>query len=196
MAETLEIEYKTLLSAAAYHHLVTTFALAEETFFTQTNCYFDTPQGALRDKHLGLRIRLLPERAELTLKIPQREAQHTLKEITDTLTLADAEALLAAPNLAVAGDVARALAKFNLNLRDCVLTAELTTKRAEIQLDEATLLVLDHSWYHGQEDYELEMEVADAATGYQTFTTFLAAHQLPLQAGGNKIARAIRAKEG
>ena len=65
----LEIEFKTLLTKEEY--------LALEPFFEgqaviyQTNHYIDTPTHAIHDLKMALRIRILPEKAELTLKVPQ-----------------------------------------------------------------------------------------------------------------------------
>ena len=69
----LEIEFKTLLTKEEYDSLKDFFK--EQPPIRQTNHYIDTPDQAIRDHQMALRIRTLADRAELTLKVPQ-EAGH------------------------------------------------------------------------------------------------------------------------
>ena len=65
----LEIEFKTLLTKEEYDSLRDFFK--EQPPIRQTNHYIDTPDQAIRNHQMALRIRTLADRAELTLKVPQ-----------------------------------------------------------------------------------------------------------------------------
>ena len=82
----LEIEFKTLLTEREYHSLCHFYHLTKQDFHAQTNVYFDTPQGDLRQKHCGLRIRQYADKGEITLKTPQKVG---LLETTDSFTLTE-----------------------------------------------------------------------------------------------------------
>ena len=193
MSTEIEIEFKTLLAPADYQRLLTEFAIQPERAFTQTNVYFDTPSLTLKGLQMGLRIRLFETSGELTLKSPLAAGTIGLLETTDHLSLDEAHRLIATGKILTTGAVAAKLAPL-LQLEDLRIQAQLKTSRVEQQLDEQTLLVLDESWYHGQHDYELEMEVQEALAGEKFFTAFLAARQIPYLPGPNKISRALQAQ--
>ena len=65
----LEIEFKALLTKEEYHSLEDFFK--DQPPIRQTNHYIDTPDHAIRNHRMALRIRTLADRAELTLKVPQ-----------------------------------------------------------------------------------------------------------------------------
>lgn len=194
MSQEIEIEFKSLLTEKDYKKLCATFELSDANSFTQTNYYFDTPQGDLKEKRLGLRIRTFDDKAELTLKSPL-ENQEGLLETTDYLTHEEAKALLNENNILVTGQVAKKLQEFNINANDVYLIGELKTKRLEYKLDESHLLVLDESWYHGKHDYELEMEVKEAVSGKDYFVKFIKEYGITYIPTENKISRTIRAKK-
>lgn len=193
MSETIEIEYKSLLSMEAYQNLLTIYANQDTVFFTQTNVYFDTPDFQLKHLNMGLRIRLLQTKSELTLKSPLQE-QVGLLETTDELTLDQGLALVAEGRIVPDQEVAKKLEHFGIKLEELVIHGQLKTKRLEIQIEPTILLVLDESWYHGQHDYELEMEVTDSLKGLDFFQHFLAAHHIDFLPTENKIRRTLRAK--
>ena len=83
MSEHLEIEFKTLVSPQDFKRLIDHFAI-QNGLFTQTNHYFDTDDFQLKAQRMGLRIRVLADRGELTLKVPAPEG---LLEINDPLSL-------------------------------------------------------------------------------------------------------------
>lgn len=195
MSQEVEIEFKTLLTAADYQKLLNYYAALETDFFLQTNVYYDTPDFSLKRKGMGLRIRLFEDYGELTLKSPLPNKQRGLLETTDRLTITEATSFVATETILNTGAVAAFLIEMGIETEELTVQANLTTKRWENSLSEAILLVLDESWYHGQHDYELEMEVQQANTGYDFFTLFLAKHHIPLLKGKNKIQRAVAAKK-
>lgn len=184
----LEIEFKTLLTEREYHSLCHFYHLTKQDFHAQTNVYFDTPQGDLRQKHCGLRIRQYADKGEITLKTPQKVG---LLETTDSFTLTEIQQLIKEKKIPTTGAVAKELKQLKIAIDQLTVIASLTTKRAEFTIPEG-LLALDESWYNNQHDYELELEVSDAEIGKQAFDTYLEAHNLSYRPAENKIMRAIK----
>ena len=195
MSQEVEIEFKTQLNKSDYTKLIERYQVKQTDFFTQTNVYYDTPNFALKDLGMGLRIRLFETSAELTLKSPLANDATGLLETTDPLTLQQARELVHGGIIFSGGQVATFLSNLSVPSEELVVQANLTTKRFEKQLTPTALLVLDESWYHGQHDYELEMEVADAQAGELFFRNFLSSHKLAYAPTANKIQRAIKAKQ-
>lgn len=194
MSQAIEIEYKTLLTATEYEKLVADFSLSDTLFFTQTNVYYDTPDFKLKALGMGLRIRLLDDRGELTLKSPLPELTTGLLETTDSLTHQQAVTLIQQETILLDGAVGTFLKEHQLDPNQLVLHGELKTKRGEIQLSPDALLVLDESWYHGQHDYELELEVSEVAEGKRVFQDLLNQYGIIFKPSENKISRALKAK--
>lgn len=192
MSESLEIEFKTMLTETEYHKVCQYFALQEAAFHHQTNCYFDTSQGQLKQHQCGLRIRLLPDQAELTLKSP---APTGLLETTQRFSLAEAESLLAEDQLPKDGPVAAKLQEMGVAIDSLHLIAKLKTKRAELSIPQG-LLALDESWYGSAHDFELELEVKEPKQGKIDFTALLQDLSLHYVPAKNKIMRAIQEKQG
>ncbi|MBO0437624.1 CYTH domain-containing protein [Vagococcus fluvialis] len=194
MAKELEIEYKNLLTKLEYQNLLETTNLTKENIHEQTNIYFDTKNGILKEKRQGLRIRLLPLKIEFTLKVPQKNS-YTYLEITDILNVFDLDKSLEEQIDLSKSEVLNYLAHENIFVTDLKEIGSLTTKRAEKKLDQKTLLVLDESHYYGVTDYELEMEVLDSAIGQKTFENFLAENNIPVRPAKKKIARMFERKQ-
>lgn len=194
MAKELEIEYKNLLTKLEYQNLLETTNLTKENIHEQTNIYFDTKNGILKEKRQGLRIRLLPLKIEFTLKVPQKNS-YTYLEITDILNVFDLDKSLEEQIDLSKSEVLNYLANENILVTDLKEIGSLTTKRAEKKLDQNTLLVLDESYYYGVTDYELEMEVLDSAIGQKTFENFLAENNIPVRPAKKKIARMFERKQ-
>ena len=194
MAKELEIEYKNLLTKLEYQNLLETTNLTKENIHEQTNIYFDTKNGILKEKRQGLRIRLLPQKIEFTLKVPQKNS-YTYLEITDILNAFDLDKSLEEQIDLSKSEVLNYLANENILVTDLKEIGSLTTKRAEKKLDQNTLLVLDESYYYGVTDYELEMEVLDSAIGQKTFENFLAENNIPVRPAKKKIARMFERKQ-
>lgn len=194
MAKELEIEYKNLLTKLEYQNLLEITNLTKENIHEQTNIYFDTKNGILKEKRQGLRIRLLPLKIEFTLKVPQKNS-YTYLEITDILNVFDLDKSLEEQIDLSKSEVLNYLANENILVTDLKEIGSLTTKRAEKKLDQNTLLVLDESYYYGVTDYELEMEVLDSTIGQKTFENFLAENNIPVRPAKKKIARMFERKQ-
>lgn len=185
MSENLEIEFKTLLSIEEFSRTVNYFQLKEEQFFTQINYYFDSADFQLKKRHIGLRVRVLANNAEITLKIPEEVG---LLEINDTLSVEEAQKIVESASLPDSGNVYNKLTALGINKDDLRLIGCLTTKRAEIKLPQG-LLALDESWYNEKHDFELELEVDDAFNGKKDFLTLLDTLTIKESPSPNKIQR-------
>ncbi len=146
MSENLEIEFKTLLSIEEFSRVIDYFQFKEEQFFTQINYYFDSADFQLRKRRMGLRVRVLSDNAEITLKIPEKVG---LLEINDALSVEEAKAIVESATLPTIGNVYNKLNQLGIDQSDLRLIGSLTTKRAELKLPQG-LLALDESWYNEQ----------------------------------------------
>ncbi|WP_347300148.1 CYTH domain-containing protein [Dolosigranulum savutiense] len=194
MSQEIEIEYKNLLTKTEFDRIITQFQLNHENPFTQTNYYFDTTDFQLKAHHSALRIRTRPDQphAEMTLKTP-KEGQ--LLETTTQLTLEQAQSFLYRKIIEPTTEIAQQLQKIGLEqkqIKPLTLFAELTTTRREKQLPQGTI-VLDHSWYGTQEDFELEVESTTAADGQALFQAILQQCKIPHRKTPHKIKRAQQA---
>lgn len=185
MSQELEIEFKNLLIEKEYLRLLDFFEAKETDFFTQENYYYDTNEGLMRQLRSGLRIRMLPLKAEQTLKTPL--GQHLL-ETTDTLTHAEAKQLIDKKTIKKGGAVEKKLIEMHVPIKALSCFGSLKTVRFEKEFPDG-LLVLDKSSYEGQIDYELEFEAQSHEKGKSFFEQFLTTQGIPLRKGKNKIER-------
>lgn len=177
----LEIEFKTLLTKEEYHSLEDFFK--DQPPIRQTNHYIDTPDQAIRNHRMALRIRTLADRAELTLKVPQ-DAGHF--EYNQALTFEQVEAFLSKKKLPQ-GDIASFLTDLDIPLTSLDVWGSLETERREKRIPKG-LLAFDRSRYNSIEDYELEMEVDDASDETY-FHEFLKEKQIEYKPAKSKVAR-------
>ena len=177
----LEIEFKTLLTNEEYHSLEDFFK--DQPPIQQTNHYIDTPDQAIRNHQMALRIRTLADHAELTLKVPQ-EAGHF--EYNQALTFDQVEAFLSKKKLP-RGEIANFLTNLGIPLAALDVWGSLETERREKKIPKG-LLAFDRSRYNSIEDYELEMEV-DAASDETYFHEFLKEKQIEYKPAKSKVAR-------
>lgn len=182
----LEIEFKNLLEPAEYYHLLKHFQIRPDQIRTQTNIYFDTPQGHLKKARSALRVRRSASGLELTLKRPHPQGA---LEDNHPLTEADVSALIDLKRF-VEGAPKKQLLKMGVPLPELHIIAELTTHRAQFPYEGGTLF-LDHSTYNGKEDFELEFEADDYDAGLQTFGNLLGRFNLPHRPAQPKIRRAM-----
>jgi uncharacterized protein YjbK len=189
MAETIEIEFKNLLTKVEYENLLKTFNVEDKDIVKQSNHYFDTPNFSLKDLGSALRIREKKNSFELTLKQP---ADVGLLETTQHLSSNEFEAAIK-QQIFPEGIVQERLEQLDIAFTNIVYFGFLTTKRAEFPYKEG-LLVLDHSFYLEKEDYEIEYEVEDFQTGLLVFQELLKQYDIPVRKTQNKIARLYQQK--
>lgn len=190
MTQQLEIEFKNMLTKEEFSSLCKTFKLTLDNFHEQINHYFDTPNFALKNLRSGLRIREVQNRFECTLKEPAKGIG--LTETTDLLSEKEVKSILAGQSSIHANEVGKRLQLLNINPQELRLLGTLFTKRAEINY-EGGLLVFDHSHYLDTNDYEVEYEVSDEATGRVIFEKFLTEFSIPLRPADKKTARFMSA---
>ncbi|TWT04841.1 CYTH domain-containing protein [Planomicrobium sp. CPCC 101079] len=188
MTKELEIEFKNMLTQEKYEELLSFFKFQPSNAVTQENQYFDTRDFQLKEKRCALRIRKKSDRYECTLKIPAQEGNF---EITDLLTAQEAQNIQHAVSFD-AIEVLQALTEQGIDWKALRPIGTLVTHRIEFEYN-GGLLVLDHSLYNGQEDFEVEYEVTDAAAGQQKFNRFLTEHDIPVHPADKKIARFMKA---
>ncbi len=190
MAQNLEIEYKTMLDKSTYQRLLAHYQLKAEDFHTQTNYYFDTKEDSLKKKNCGLRIRLMDNKAEYTLKTPDQNGR---LETTDFFSYEEGETFIQTSTLPKSGAVFNKLAEIGVSADELSSIGYLTTKRAEFSISEG-LLALDESIAENLHDYELELEVSHAEKGEKDFQHLLDTLGIPFQPAKNKIQRMIESK--
>ncbi|MFF2499623.1 CYTH domain-containing protein [Peribacillus sp. NPDC058075] len=189
MNQHIEIEFKNLLSEKEFHQLIEYFHVGASNFKTQKNHYFDTLGFTLKNKDSALRIREKNGRYELTLKQPATEG---LLETNQDISEETAYAFLN-HNTFPYGEIQLLILESGIDPKDFTCFGTLKTDRFEFPYKEG-LLVLDHSSYLNQEDFELEYEVTDANAGKKNFLTLLETLQIPVRETENKVKRFYRAK--
>ncbi len=191
MDQHIEIEYKNLLTKQDFERLQQFFKIESNQFFTQQNHYFDTKDFDLKSQASALRIREKNETFELTLKQPAAEGK---LESNQMITKQEAAAFLKDGQFP-AGAVQAIIKQVGLNPLQFTCFGTLRTDRAEISY-RGGLIVLDHSYYGGKEDYELEYEVEDAQAGQKIFMELLETLNIPLQKTENKVKRFYQVRFG
>lgn len=189
MKQEIEIEFKNLLTKEEFELLKKSFSLTEQDFPLQRNDYFDTPAFDLKQLGAALRIREKQGTYTLTLKQPHPQG---LLETHQRLT-ADEALMMIETSIIIDGDVKEVIQSLGVDTSMLVHLGTLSTRRAEMK-DETGLLVLDHSTYLAEEDYELEYEVKDATKGKQAFLNHLKRFNIPVRQTDNKIKRFFQAK--
>ena len=180
----LEIEFKTLLSEENYQKLLPLF-LANPSV-KQDNYYFDTPDFAIKQAKMALRIRTYHDYAELTVKIPQDDTIGNW-EYNQKLTLVQSQNIISGEALPE-GEIKDLLTQKGIQITHLKPLGKLTTVRYELK-NNIGLLALDKSYYFNTIDYELEIEVENEEKGKLAFEQFLLENDIPYQAAPSKIAR-------
>ncbi|MBS4198688.1 CYTH domain-containing protein [Bacillus sp. FJAT-49732] len=191
MSRNIEIEFKNIVTEEEFQLLLRTFHISKKQFFSQKNHYFDTKDFALKKLGSALRIREKQEQYELTLKKP---ADIGLLEINDVINQTEANMLM---NHSVfpSGEVKDELHKMKFPIDEFFLYGTLQTDRAETEYKNG-LLVFDHSFYLGKEDFELEYETIDRDKGEQFFNELLEKLNIKIRYADNKISRLFKVIQG
>ena len=189
MSETIEIEFKNILTKDEYEILLKEFKVEEKQIITQNNHYFDTPDFALKNLGSALRIREKYEHYEMTLKQP---AAVGLLETTQHLSVNEFQTAIQYGKLPT-GKIHDVIEQLDISFNSIAYFGSLLTKRAEFPYRNG-LLVLDHSFYLNNEDYEVEYEVEDFQLGQSAFQELLKQYGIPIRKTQNKIARFYQQK--
>ena len=189
MSTQIEKEFKNLLTKEEYEQLLVHYQLDESAAIHQTNTYYDTDDCQLQSLKMGLRIRTYDNDAELTLKVLLQENEQL--EITDALSLVEANQLISDKKIKNAGHVASMLKKETIDLDRLKPVGQLSTVRHTFS-GEGGVYFLDKSYYQDQKDYELEFETEDLEKGLILFNTFLTHHEIKKRKTTQKIQRALQ----
>lgn len=189
MSQHIEIEFKNLLTKEEFIRLTSYLKFQPKDFKKQINHYIDAPDFSLKEQGCALRVRKKLTHYELTLKQP---ASTGLLETNQTISEAEAESIIKTGKIPT-GPVEKALAPLLPDIDSLLYFGSLTTERAEKEF-QGGLIVLDNSVYLGTEDFEIEYEVLDEATGYPIFKNLLEQLNIPIRKTDNKIMRFYKKK--
>lgn len=189
LKQEIEIEFKNIVTKEEFDRLRSHFQLTENQFISQENHYFDTPDFSLKDCGAALRIRSKKNKFVLTLKQPHQEG---LLETHEALTNEQAKELLDG-SAKIPSTIQQLITDLQVDSHSLTYFGTLRTSRAEIPYKNG-LLVLDHSFYLGAEDYELEYEVTDANEGAKYFEQLLTELDIKKKPTENKIRRFYKRK--
>lgn len=190
MSQEIEIEFKNLLNQQEFEQLCRHFHLKKDDFALQDNHYFDTTDFMMKKHGAALRIRQKNGKHTLTLKQPHPDG---LLETHQPLTECEAETAIAESEFPP-GEVLKIVEKIGVPSTTLCYLGKLSTDRAEIEYKDG-LLVFDHSYYLGKEDFELEYECRDKHVGENIFRQLLASFAIPERETENKIRRFFHAKK-
>lgn len=189
LKQEIEIEFKNIVTKEEFDRLRSHFQLTEDQFVSQENHYFDTPTFSLKDCGAALRIRSKKDKSVLTLKQPHQEG---LLETHEALTNEQAKELRdGSPK--IPSTIQQLITDLQVDSHALTYFGTLRTSRAEIPYKNG-LLVLDHSFYLGAEDYEVEYEVTDANEGAKYFEQLLTELDIKKKPTENKIRRFYKRK--
>ncbi|GKU81809.1 CYTH domain-containing protein [Niallia sp. NCCP-28] len=184
MTQNIEIEFKNLLTKKEYLQLKSHFDIKDEDLFKQENHYFDTSDFLLKKNKAALRIRKKQDFYELTLKQPHKDG---LLETNKTLTPQESEDIFKTGAIKE-NQIINLLAQMDIPSHNIQYFGSLSTIRAEKKIGNG-LLVLDHSFYLNEEDFELEYEVTNRQKGLTDFERILQKFQIPKRQTKNKVQR-------
>ncbi|RMC40754.1 MULTISPECIES: CYTH domain-containing protein [unclassified Lactobacillus] len=165
MAKNSEIEAKIILPQKTYQQLCDNFTIKSN--FDQENYYFDTADSSLKNMQISCRIRIFNNYAEQTLKIPSKIAKqtnfHAATELTDTLTLTEAQEMINSGQQHIPVTFGKTGGHFLIEHlgQNCELYLQTFSKTHRILAygPKNCELTFDDTVYpDGYEDYELEIE--------------------------------------
>lgn len=177
MNENLEIEYKVLLTKEQFQVLVHHFE--DVIFIRQVNTYYDTKDLQIRKHHGSMRIREKEGQFIFTLK---KHTEDGLLEFEKNVPCNDVSAF-------DDSEIKQLLSDMDIHDPIVMLTS-LTTDRAVIFNGYAEIC-LDHNFYHGKEDYEIEYEYKKDHDGKQMFQDIL--NIIGIQYDHNCVSKSKRA---
>ncbi|MFC4403258.1 CYTH domain-containing protein [Gracilibacillus xinjiangensis] len=186
MSHEIEIEFKNLLTKqefALFHDFFQSFSKKQ---ITQINHYFETPSFSLKNKGAALRIREKGNDFTVTLKQPNPDGAGLLE--THQVISAHETTDWFDNKINPDHELATALTRLGIKITQLRYGGKLQTNRTEFEYKD-TLVVLDHSFYNGQEDYELELECKEENYGESIFNELLKKFAIPRRKTMNKIER-------
>ena len=186
MSTEIEIEFKNLLTVKEYEHLKKTFKKYHHKHVTQTNYYFETPQWHLKNNGGALRVRTIASHHTVTLKLPNPSGPGLL-EVHENISEEDLNRWKE-DKILLPKKIIGYLKPLGINQENLQFGGALKTIRDEYHYRDS-LVVLDHSFYHHSEDFELELETTNEQKGKHVFNQILSENHIPIRSTPNKVAR-------
>ena len=187
MRQEIEIEFKTLLTAADFSTIQAALPFPKEAH-KQVNYYLETKDFQLKKQRSALRIREKKDAFTLTLKQPHTEG---ILETHESLTKEECAAFLA-NDIIEKPYIQQALQDLGIAMQDLQYCGALTTYRRSFTEDNIEY-VLDESHYSKVVDYELEIEAPSYDKGQAAFHRLLKENGIRQQASITKIERFFQA---
>ncbi|MCZ3622618.1 CYTH domain-containing protein [Lactobacillus mulieris] len=201
MSKNREIESKTLLEKDVFSAILKTFPSKKS--FTQINYYFDDDKETLKNNKISLRIRLYPDKAEQTMKVPakklRQESYHEVIEINDPLSLKVAQEIVENSLNGGVTIFGNNCGKYlSDNFSDIcqelkIFSYSKTTRHLLVGPNDCELTLDETSYPDRYQDFELEIENDNPDLIKQTLNTLIQQfnfHSNPQNTNQNKIARA------
>lgn len=184
MYNQIERELKCLLSKEQYEIISQSYDFPIKIH--QSNTYYDTKDGYLKNMKSAMRIRTIDSTYIFTLKIR-----------TDEITLIELEKEIQDDQIEHAfedEEIASWIQKYNIPT-EVIKIVDFTTER-RIETLEFAELCLDCTNFYGQIDYEIEYEYTKDHDGILTFNQLLAAFDIKYEKNcPSKVARAVCYKD-
>lgn len=176
-----EIELKILISKQKFEYLQNIFT-TQLTHISQTNIYYDTPNGILHSHRQALRIRQIELQRVVTLKtkLDSLESQEITVDYNKNLLVT----IQQNPHLS---------SSLTCSAEHLIKIAKFTTTRSFLTLSFGTLFLDFTEYANNHFDYELEIELFDAQNLLQA-QIWLNNHAIDYKIAPPKIARAIAAQ--
>lgn len=159
MIKNIEVEFKTLLTKEQFEELSSMYP--NKQFVKQTNTYYDTPNGTLKSKKCGLRIREKESIFMITLKVRNEVGHEEFECYVDSNNA----------NVIKNSEIHQVLTQLGV-YDDIISIGECTTYRAVVKTDKAELC-FDINEYNGITDYEVEYEQTCDHDGISEFNKIL-----------------------
>ena len=179
--ENLEIEFKVIINKEDFHKLEKIMEEYEYELFEQVNTYYDSKEETLEKNKVSLRIRSIINKniyittLKETKKVGKLEHEFEVKG-NDVKYLPD--------------EIIQILDSNNVSINDLCVVGELKTIRKEYKYNNC-VLCLDHNFYYGKEDYEIECEAKSMQEAVNTITCLLLLNKIPfVKSKYSKQARA------
>lgn len=186
MSTEIEIEFKNLLTQKEYEHLKQIFIDYHQYHVTQINYYFETPQWDLKSNGGALRVRSIAHHHTVTLKLPNLAGPGLLEVHADISH--EELSRWKENNISLPNEIIQYLNPLGIKQNDLQFGGALKTIRDEFHYRDS-LVVLDHSFYHHSEDFELELETTNEQQGKRVFQQILSENHIPIRPTPNKVAR-------
>lgn len=184
--KNLEIEYKVMINKESFKKLEKLLSSLNYELYKQTNYYYDTLNEDIKKCGLSLRIRHIINQNKflLTLKEKHKDGKMEYEEYLPSNDINN-----------LPGFVKTILYKYNINNKELVNIAKLTTTRKEYDIEDSKLC-LDHSVYYNKEDYEIECESTSMEKAKRIVETLLKENDIEYTiSDDSKVARAIKNKD-